>query len=192
METRLDQLARQLAGCRRRGNKLSLEHVLESAKILAEAQAIAKRAFGRWLHAQGHMAYETARRHLRVAEFVRQNHSLTSEIATLSLSKVYALSSLDSALGRRYLTGERKFSAPLNEMSDVRFRQEFVERHPMEKKRTTREHVYRAAFSALIKAKKLVARAGRYASRLTPLQKRRLMEGIQALTLAATAGRIAV
>ena len=178
MEDRLEGLARRILECRKRGHRLTLECILESGRILAEAKAIAKRQFGNWLQEKAHMTYETARRHLRVSRLVRENHSLTSKIATLGLAKIYALSTLDFATARKYLTGEARFSAPLEHLSDVQFRKEFRARFPLPEKRRTREHVFRSLVSALIRMEKALGQAGRFVHRLTPVQRRRIVEKI--------------
>src|SRR5262245_24691880 len=102
---RLNVLAVQLMNCRKRGNRLTLEGVLESARILSEAKSLAGAGFGKWLLEQARMDRATAYRHLGVARFVKQHVALTRQIATLSLAKIYALSALNSAEAVRVLTG---------------------------------------------------------------------------------------
>jgi len=53
MQDRLNELARELEACRRRGNQMTLEHILESARILEEAMFVADGDFGTWLKTQG-------------------------------------------------------------------------------------------------------------------------------------------
>ena len=179
---RLNVLAVELMNCRKRGNKMSLECVLESARILAEAKSLAGAGFGRWLAEQGRMDRATAYRHLGVSEFVRQHVALTRQIATLSMAKIYAISSLDSATAVRILTGHVKFSAPLDLICDVQFRREFREMFPPKQKRRTRQHVFQAAASALTRAAKAVQEASRVVRAMTPDQRRRIELKIQALS----------
>lgn len=181
MEKRLDELAGRLKACQRRGNKLVLENVLESAKILAEAKALAKRDFGKWLQERAHMTPETARRHLRVLEFVNRNPSLTSEIATLSLAKTYALTRLDLDRAKQLLNGKESLSLPLQQISDLQFRKEFKERFPSASKRQTRENAFRQTYSALVHAERALHQATRLVPRMTPLQRKRIADRVRAL-----------
>ncbi len=190
MERQLDELARRLQAFRRHGNKLTLEYVLESARILTEAKAIAKSGFGGWLRDKARMDRETARRHLYVAQFVKGNASLTSKIATLGIAKTYALSALDSVTARKYLTGEARFSAPLDQLSDVQFRKEFRVRFPGARKRRTRAHVFRALLSALIRASRLSQRFFHPVHKLTPSQRRRIVDKIRLLGHAVSEWKI--
>jgi hypothetical protein len=177
---RLALLAVQLSKCRKRGNKLTLECVLESARILTEAKNAAKRRFGQWLTEVAHMDRSTAGRYLRVATFVRQNGALMHQIATLSLAKIYALSAIDSALATRVLMGEIKLSEPLDVISDVRFRREFRERFPA-RKRHSRHHVFQAATSSLTRAARAVQEASPFVRSMTPGQRQKIEHQIQAL-----------
>lgn len=177
---RLAILAVQLMNCRKRGNKLTLECVLESARILAEAKTLAGPGFGSWLTEHAHMDRATAYRHLSVAQFAREHVALTRQIATLSLAKIYALSSIDSALATRYLMGEVKLSEPIDVISDVRFRKEFRERFPT-KKRHSRHHVFQAATSSLTRAARAVQEASRFIRSLTARQRQKIEIQIHAL-----------
>jgi hypothetical protein len=178
---RLNVLAVQLMNCRKRGNRLTLECVVESARILAEAKALAGAGFGTWLADQARMDRATAYRHLGVGKFVREHVALTRQIATLSLAKIYAISTLDSATAVRILTGQLKFSVSLEEISDVQFRREFRELFPPRQKRRTRQHVYQSAASALSRAAKAVQEASRVVRAMTPLQRRKIELKIHAL-----------
>jgi hypothetical protein len=182
MEEQLRHLAVKLEACRRKAHRRTLEYVLESAKILARAKAVAGDAFGRWLKEYGHMDHETARRHLRVARFVERNASLTSKIATLSISKTYALSTLDSVTAEKLLTGALRLSRPLENLTDLEFRKEFRARFPFPPKRRTRQHAFRAAHGALCRAHKELHRAGPFARRMTASQRRRILEKVDALS----------
>jgi hypothetical protein len=177
---RLAELAVALMKCRRRGNKLTLECVLESARILTEAKRLAGPGFGGWLAEHAHMDRATAYRHLSVARFVRDHVALTRQIATLSLAKIYALSSIDSALATRFLMGEIKMSEPLDVISDVRFRKEFRERFPA-RKRHSRHHVFQAATSSLTRAARAVQEASRFIRSMTARQRQQIEIQIHAL-----------
>ncbi|MGH9024276.1 MAG: DUF3102 domain-containing protein [Acidimicrobiia bacterium] len=181
MNDRLEALARSLDKCREQNHRASLEHVLQAARILAEAKAEAARDFGRWLKEQARMSRSTANCYLRVAEFLERNVQLTGQIAKLGLAKVYALSSLDFDAARRILTGDERFSKPLELLSDVQFRKEFRERYPSERKRRTREHAYREIQSAIAHLDRALARGQRLMARMTPIQKERISNGLRAL-----------
>ena len=181
MESRLDVLATRLERCRTHGNRVTLEWVLESARILSEAKAIAGKRFPRWLKESGHMARQTARRHLQVFDLVRKSGSSMSKLATVGITKLYALASLDFVLARRVLEGQIRFSSPIAEMSDVQFRKEFRDLFPSAPPRSTREHVFRAAAGALTRAEKALHKAGVFAQRLTPLQKSKILRKVEAL-----------
>jgi len=178
---RLNLLAVELMNCRKRGNRLTLECVLESARILDEAKTLAGAGFGKWLTEQARMDRATAYRHLGVARFVRQHVALMRQIATLSLAKIYALSALDSDIALQLLTGRLKLSAPLDLINDVQFRREFRQLFPPKQKRRTREHVYQSAASALTRAAKAVQEASRVVRAMTPLQRHKIELKIHAL-----------
>lgn len=182
MERRLEELARQLEATRKRGNKLTLQSVLESARILEEAESLAKRRWTRWVRERGHMDPVTARRHMAVADFVRANRALTHEIATLSIAKIYKLSTLESALAVSLLTGKQKLSLPLDRMSDVQFRQECQRRFPAKPKKANRGNVFRSTLSILSRAEKSLHRALHYARRMTHAQRRRIYERVTAIS----------
>ena len=178
---RLSVLAVQLMNCRKRGNKLTLECVLESARILTEAKSIAGARFGTWLVREARMDRSTAYRHLAVGHFVRQHVALTRQIASLSLAKIYALSSADSTLAVRVLTGQIKFTAPIDLISDLQFRREFRGLVPARPRRLTPHHVFQSATSALTRAERAVQAAAKFARTMTPAQKTRLEQKVQAL-----------
>jgi hypothetical protein len=190
MEARLNELARKLRDCRRKGNKLNLETVLHSARILTEAKTISRRRFGLWLRRYAHMDSCTANRHIRVAAFVKANVSLTPKIANLSLAKIYALSTLDFDHARRFLNGQEALSAPLEMMSDVQFRQEFRERFPSPKKRRTHQHIFQELYSALTRLERALGRAWRRISELKPRQQRLVARKLQTLAKAAQGWKI--
>lgn len=192
MDPRLTDLARRLQACRRRGHRLTLECVLESARILSEAKARAKRDFGRWLAEQAHMDRNTASRYRRVAEFVRRNVSLTTQISSLSITKICALSSLDPATASRIASGAERFSSPLDRMSDIEFHRELRARHPSKPRRTNRENVFRQTWSLLVRTERALYRAGRIRTRLSAAQKARILEKVGHLTRAVAGWRPAL
>ena len=178
---RLNILAVQLMNCRKRGNKVTLEYVLESARILAEAKSLAGAGFGKWLVEQARMDRATAYRHLGVARFVKEHVALTRQIATLSLAKIYAISGLNSAQAVPVLTGKIKFSAPIDVICDVQFRREFRQLYPPKARRRTRLHVYQAAASALNRAERAVQEASRLVRTMTAVQRQKIENKIHAL-----------
>ncbi len=190
MGSSLDELAARLRVCRQKGNKLTLQCVLESAGILAEAKSIAKGGFTRWLRNQAHMTGDTANHHLCVAEFVEAHPELTVEIATLSIAKIYALSTLESETAARLIRGDDTLSIPLDQMSDLRFKNEFRSRFPRTKKRLTRQHAFQQLFNALLRVERVLAEDGRFAAKLTPSQLERLSERLQALIRLASGWKI--
>ncbi|HEX7899781.1 MAG TPA: hypothetical protein VF950_18575 [Planctomycetota bacterium] len=181
MERILKDLADRLHDLRLRANRVTLKHVLDSAKILQEAREIAQGEFGRWVRERAHMQYETARRYLRVAVFVQTHHNSNSEIATLSLAKIYALSSLDSDTAQRFLAHREAFSKPLSQLTDVEFLREFRQRYPKKVYRRTRLHFYREIAATLTRLRKALARGQSYAARLTSLQGERISRELEAL-----------
>ena len=183
---RLNLLAVQLTKCRRHSNKLSLEGILESARILEEAKSLAGGRFGAWLTEQARMDRSTAGRHMRVARFTHGHGALMHQIASLSLAKTYALSSLDSALAVRILSGQVRFSAPLELISDVMFRQELRAMVPAPPPRHNRHHVFQAASSALGRAGREMEHASRIAKTMTAAQRRKLQLKIEALVRIVT------
>jgi hypothetical protein len=190
MDPKLEDLARELDECRREGNMLQLDTVLRSARILAQAKALAKRDFGKWLHDRAHMSRATANCHLRVAEFVERNVRLTKQITILSLAKVYALSTLDSDRAERLLLGEETFSKPLDQLSDVQFRKEFRERFPRERKRRTRAHVFREIEGAIRRLRDRLERGMKFMSRLTPAQINKVAGDLQDLMILAAGWKL--
>ena len=170
----LEMLARRLMTCRRTGNRMTYRTVLECAGILSQARSVAGRGFTSWLREKGHMDPMTARRHLAVGRFVRENRALTREISTLSVAKVYALTTLDANIARRTLTGRDRFSKPLNLLSDIQFRREFRERFPRFTKRRHRQHAFQELYGALCRTVRAAGNARRFLHRFTPEQKRRI------------------
>jgi hypothetical protein len=177
----LQELAVRLMNCRKRGNRLTLECILESARFLGEAKEIAKKGFSRWLIEQGHMDISTANRHLRVARFIRKHGALMPQIATLGIAKIYALSALDSGAAARILSGHIKFSAPIEELSDLEFRHEFKEKFPAERRTHTRLQVYQSTASALTRAVNAMQHAASFIRKMTPAQRHKIVNRIQAL-----------
>lgn len=190
MNTELQGLARRLDECRRRGNKMTLGHVLESAAILRRAKELAKRNFGTWLREEAHMVRLTALRHMAVEDFVGRNVSSTKQIASLSIAKVYELSTLDPGIARRILLGLDRFSLPLDQLSDVQFRREFRERFPQPSKRRTRQHSFMEVYSAIVRLKRAFLRGGRHASRMTPGQRERIVRELRGVIQAARGWQI--
>jgi hypothetical protein len=176
MDPRLDELAVRLQECRRKGNRMTLQCVLESARILREAKARAKREFGKWLAEKGHMAPSTARIHLRVEHWIAANRQLTGDFANLSLAKVYALTTLDFDTARRLLHGQIRMSKPIEELSDVQFRLDFRRMFPPARRRRTRQHAYQQLHSALVRATRAVYTASKFESKFTLQQRRKLHE----------------
>lgn len=181
MEQILRNLADQLHELRLRSHRVTLRHVLDSAKILLEAREIARGEFGRWVREKAGLRYDTARRYLRVSSFVGANHDLHSEIASLSIAKVYAISSLDSDTARGLLTRREAFSKPLARMTDVEFLREFRLRFPKKERRRTRLHVYREIATILTRLRKALGRGQAHAGRLTSLQSERIARELEAL-----------
>jgi hypothetical protein len=192
MDARLAPLAVRLQACRRRGNRRTLECVLESAKILAEAKAISRRDFGIWLRERAHMDRGTANRYLRVAGFVRRNVSLMTQISNLSLTKICALSSLDSATAARLLSGRERLSAPMDQLSDIEFHRELRGRHPAPRRRMNRENVFRQTWSLLIRLEKALFRAKGIRARMSPHQRNRIVEKVAHLSRAVAGWRATV
>ena len=153
MDDKLDRLAAELADCREKENMRTLKYVLESARILRAARKAARRGFGLWLREKGHMDRATACRHLRVADFIRQNVALTTHLESLSIAKVYALTTLKPKRARAILVGKETFSLPLNEMSDLQFRAEFRKRFPSTRKTPTWWQAFRRARADLSRAR---------------------------------------
>ena len=182
MENKLDDLARQLQRCRERGNKLTLECVLESARILTEAKALAGRKWTQWVREKGRMDPLTARHHLSVANFARRNRDLTHEITSLSIAKIYKLATLDSDLARSLILGRTKLSRPLPQLSDVQFRKDCRGHFGSKPGKTTKEHVFRATHSALLRAERSLHRALHYARKMTPIQRKRIYDKVAAIS----------
>lgn len=177
MSERLEELARKLDLCRERGNKLALECVIESARILQEAKALSRRGFGKWLRDQAHMDYNTANHHLAVAEFVKRNSELTPTFCKLSIAKMYALSRLDrESLELALQPGT--FSKPVGELSDVEFHLEFPQRFPAERKKKRSRHNTKVSLKSAI-AK--LERAIKKAAPMDPMLTRQMMEKCQEL-----------
>jgi hypothetical protein len=107
---------------------------------------------------------------------------LTREISSLSIAKVYKLSTLDLSNAQRLLTGRIKLSRPLAQLSDVQFRQECRSLFPVSSKKSTKEHVFRSTFSALVRAEKTLRRAMHFSKRMSPNQRRRIFEKVTALS----------
>ncbi len=188
MDQRLVELARKIELSRKKGNRQSLGVILECARILEKARAIAKRDFGRWLKERAHIEQTTAYRYLATGGFVRRNFALMQRIELLSLAKIYALSSLDDTRARRLLEGHDQFSAPLDRISDLQFRKEFRVRFPSPPRRLHRHNIFRAAFSALQHAHDTMKRASLNARLLTPMQRHGLWAKVRILHGLALSG----
>lgn len=124
-QERLGELARELKACQAASRRLTLEYVLQSGRILAEARGIAGRKFCRWVRENGRMSRITAFRHIRVAQFLGQNVSLMKHLRPLGLVKIYSLTTLPPETAARCLSGELRFTKPLTELNDVEFTREF-------------------------------------------------------------------
>src|SRR5688572_3241570 len=181
MDPTLKDLADKLHDLRLRSNRITLRHVLDAAKILQEARDIARRDFGRWVREKARMQYETARRYLRVSAFVEANPTSKCEIASLSLAKIYALSSLDSDTAQRFLSHREAFSKPLDRLTDVEFLGEFRQRFPRRSHRRTRVHVYRELSAILTRLRRALGRGQSFVARLTSLQRERIARELEAL-----------
>ncbi len=190
VSTRLGVLARQLQEHRVEVRGQTLDHILHSAQILAEAKRLAGRRFGRWLREMGRMGRETAFRHLRVSEFVRENVALMQHFRTLSLTKLYALSTLPPALSRKCVLGEVPFSCPFAELSDVAFLREFAVRFPRRERSRKRHQVFMEMLSVFVRARKSMQRSSRYLHRLSESQVARLAHQLDLIIALAQDGRI--
>jgi hypothetical protein len=168
--------------CRTRGNKITFACLVESGEILSEAKAKAGRLWSRWLREEARMGRETARRHMLVAEFARKNGSLTSKLASLSIAKIYTLLRLDSAMAEEFLSGQRRLSAPLEELTDVQFREEMKAFLPGPKRIVRREKLFRKIRNAAVRLRELLRSAAQRAREMTVNQKKevaRLLEEIR-------------
>jgi hypothetical protein len=177
----LKDLAEKLHGLRLRSNRVTLGHVLDMADVLTRARNVAQREFGRWVREKAHMQYDTARRYLRVSSFVDANHDLNREIASLSISKIYAISSLDSDTSRQLLTRRMALSKPLDRMTDVEFLREFRLRFPKPVRRRTWAHVFREISAHATRLRKSLARGQRFAGRMSDLQRERIARELAGL-----------
>jgi len=186
VKDQLAELAERLDMCRKRWNERTLEYVLESAQILGQAKAIAKRDFGVWLRTHARMDSSTAENHLRVARLVQRFPELIPKIASLNVSKAYVLAALDYDSAKRVLSGEVRFTRPLNDLNDVQFKTEIREKFPPPPKRRTRVHAYRSVMSTLHRAETELHRAGRFARRMTPAQRRKVFDKIAAISRLST------
>lgn len=181
MDETLKDLAARLHELRLRSHQLTLRHVLDMAKILDQARGIAQRDFGRWVKERAHMQYETARRYLRVAGFVAANHNLNWEIAKLSISKIYAISSLDSETARRLLEHREALSKPLERLTDVEFLREFRLKYPKPVRNRNRVHVFREISAALTRLRKSLGRGQRFAGQMDDVQRQRIARDLAGL-----------
>src|SRR5437867_10319090 len=128
------------------------------------------------------MDYDTALRYLRVAEFIKASPALMREISSLSIAKIYKLSTLDSNVSSKLLTGKTALSRPLAQLSDVQFHQECRTRFPGKPKKSNREHVFRSTYSVLVRAEKSLRRAMHFAGRMTHSQRKRIFEKVTAIS----------
>lgn len=190
MDEILKGLAEKLHELRLRSNRITLRHVLEMAKVLTHARDVAQRGFGRWVREKAHMQYDTARRYLRVASFVEANHDLNREIASLSISKVYAISSLDSDTARQLLTRRLALSKPLDRLTDVEFLREFRLRFPKPARRRSRAHVFQQISADMTRLKKSLGRGQRFASLMSDLQRERIARDLAGLGAHAEVWRL--
>ncbi len=193
MSGSLDAFTRQLEECRRRWNRHSLEYVLQSARILHAAKESSRngRCWLRWLRQAAHINQSTACRHMRVADFLKRNYALKHTFATLSLSKVYALSRTTPIVARRLAHDER-----VRAMRDSEFAS-FIQNYlPKSRRRPTAPNLFRSIMSGLEKAHRGIARWKR-ARRAIPSGYRggiqsRLMELLAAASHLRQSGRRAL
>lgn len=94
---KLTTYTRRLEECRKRWHRRTLGYVLEVALIVRAARKAAKdeRRWGQWIREETHMNRTTAYRYLRVAKFVKANVSLRKHLVSISIAKLYALSSMN-------------------------------------------------------------------------------------------------
>jgi len=155
MSGSLNAFTRQLQECRRRWNRHSLEHVLQSARILRAAKESSgnEGRWLRWLKREAHINQSTAFRHMRVADFLKRNYALKHNFATLSLAKIYALSRTKPIVARR-LAHDDKVRA-MRDTEFARFIQHYL---PKRWRRPTIPNLFRSIMSALEKADRGIAR----------------------------------
>lgn len=155
MDVRLEMCTKQLEQCRHRWNSHSLDFVLESAAILARAQVAAqnKRRWVRWLRSAAHMHPGTAYRHLRVARFLKGSFALKRKCATLSLSKVYALSRTKPLVAQRLCEDEK-----VRSMTDANFAKFIRQYLPPSVLPPTKPNLFRSVMAGLTKARRGIER----------------------------------
>lgn len=181
-QARLDALAQELRECRRGGNRVSLQFVLDQAAILQRAKTTAANGFGTWLREQAHMDWSTAERYMRVRKFVEANSALTPKISTLSLAKIYALESLELATARKLLRGELELSEPIEMLSDIRFRTEVRFRFTTHGRRNPQVRIFRDIMHSLARTERSLAFASRGARHLRGDQKRAIAARLERLS----------
>lgn len=159
---------------------MTLELILESAKILKEAKEEAGAGFDTWVRTQGHMHPSTARRHMRVAEFVSEQRALMRDVANLGTVKVYALAAQPPSVAARILDGSIPFSAPLDEISDLQFRIDLRQLNPR-KNPGGAYQAYQKVCGCLSRSRLSLQAARRYKHRYTEAQHRRIREMVEAL-----------
>ena len=189
MDARLGVLAKRLEACRKRGNRMTLQNVLESARILEQAKAIAKDDFQKWVVEEGRMDPTTARHHMRVAKMAKEHRYFNTAFATLSLTKLYALSGLWEDSLREVMSGEVKFSKPIEGLSDVQFLSEFRQQFTLRIKKINRGHMYREVTAKITRLEKAFRRGRKLLGRLKPDFKLKLAERLDALIMTATEWR---
>ena len=189
MDARLGLLAKRLNACRKRGNRMTLQNVLESARILRQAKAIARGDFEKWVVAEGHMDPNTARHHVRVAKLIEAHPNLNSDLANLSISKLYALSALWNDSFRDVMSGKIRFSKPIEELNDVQFLSEFRQRFHLKIKKINRGHAYREVTAKITRLEKAFRRGRKFLGSLRPELKLKLAERLDALIMTATEWR---
>lgn len=180
-DEKLEVLAQRLQACREKGNRVALQNILESARILREAQREAGDGFAVWLRDQGHMDPSTARRYLRVADFVEEHRASMSVFATIGVVKLYALASLPPEVVPGVLDGSIPFSAPLEEIPDVRFRTEVREMSPRGVTKKDAYHAYLRMCGYLVKARGGMQAARRFKSRFTAAERKRIREYVDGI-----------
>ena len=93
---KLTSFTRRLEECRKRWHRRTSAYVLEVARIVRGARKAARSEgrWGKWIREETRMNRTTVYRYLEIAKFLRTNDALKHQLASLSISKLYALSRL--------------------------------------------------------------------------------------------------
>jgi hypothetical protein len=92
-------------------------------------------------------------RHIRVAEFADRHVSLMKHLATLSLSKVYALTRVEPDLAKSLAQDPK-----VQQLSDVAFAQHLQPFLGFRKRRVTTPNVFRSIMAGLARAERGIQR----------------------------------